>query len=211
MSLAESDSPVPSQTPPPAGGESLLLSNYDRILAYINRHLPREYRAHCGPEDILQDAYTEAVRHMGSFQAQGPDSAFRWLATIARNKIIDFIDAQKSAKRGGGRVPLRAGPRGDTADRSYDRLLEQMAITPSTPSRDAARHEALAALRVAMAHLPDDMRQAVTLRYIEGRSVSEAAQSLGRTERAVHMLCYRALRRMRATMGRASAFLSSTG
>ena len=77
-------------------------------------------------------------------------------------------------------------------------------------SKLVARREAVREMQVALASLPADCRRAVWLRHIEGRPAREVAGLLGRTEHAVHQLCYRGLLRLREAMGTRSKFLSDS-
>jgi RNA polymerase sigma factor (sigma-70 family) len=63
---------------------------------------------------------------------------------------------------------------------------------------------------VAVATLPEALRQVVWMCHIEGQSVREIAAALGRTERAVNQLCYRGLLKLREQMGHRSRFLSDS-
>jgi RNA polymerase sigma-70 factor (ECF subfamily) len=76
----------------------------------------------------------------------------------------------------------------------------------STPSQSLARKEAVRAVQVAMAGLPEDYREAVRLRFLEGRSVEGVAAEMHRSPGAVRGLIDRAKRAMRETMGRASHY-----
>jgi RNA polymerase sigma-70 factor (ECF subfamily) len=96
-------------------------------------------------------------------------------------------------------------------ERSTHMLLDLIASADKTPSRSAASHEAVEAMRAALTELPPDYRKAVQLVYIEGRSVAEAASEMGRTDRAIHNLCYKAKEHLRDLLGSASRFLSQSG
>jgi RNA polymerase sigma-70 factor (ECF subfamily) len=77
-----------------------------------------------------------------------------------------------------------------------------------TPSRSAAAHEAVEAIRAALGEIDVDYAEALRLRYAEGLAVENTAERMGRTKAAVHMLCHRGLRRLRDALGRESKFLS---
>jgi len=185
--------------------EQLLLRYHDRLVKYIRRKLPAELQAFVAPEDVLQVTYVEALRHVTSFEPKGRDAFFRWLATIAKRRLLDVVRRERAAKRGGGRVAADPQRKGSS---SVIDLLGLAAVHGHTPSRSAARREAVSALHVALAGLKDDYRQAVQLRYLERLPVADVAAQMHRTPRAVHMLCYRGLRQLRASLGRASDFLT---
>jgi RNA polymerase sigma-70 factor, ECF subfamily len=61
---------------------------------------------------------------------------------------------------------------------------------------------------VRLQQLPEDYRQVIVWRLIEGLSVAEVAGRLDRSEAAVHMLFSRALKQLRELMGASSNYLS---
>ena len=93
---------------------------------------------------------------------------------------------------------------------SYVDVLDRVSSPLTTPSRAAARSEAVAVLMVRMLQLPEDYRQVIRWRLIDGLEVAEVARRLNRSEAAVHMLCHRALRQLRELMGTASDYLTQT-
>jgi RNA polymerase sigma factor (sigma-70 family) len=189
----------------------LLHAERGKLLSYIKRHLPSELAGWFEPQDILQDTYFEAFRRIGQFTPTESSSAFRWLVTIARHRIAELMRMKRTAKRGGGRsrVAERSATHRPSAGESDSvvALLSDLAVHRKTPSRSAAGHEFMRALEQAMARLPADLGRALRLRYIEGMSPGEIAVRMGRSERAVHMLCNRALKAVRLELRSASLFL----
>ncbi|HON66093.1 MAG TPA: RNA polymerase sigma factor, partial [Phycisphaerae bacterium] len=126
-----------------------------------------------------------------------------WLRTIAENKLIDVRRGLLAEKRDVRRNVARSAGAGQ----SYSDLVDRVAAISSTPSRRVARQEAVAITLVQMAQLPDDYRRVIQWRVIQGLSVQEVARLLNRSEDAVHMLCYRALKKLGELMGEPSAYL----
>ena len=87
-------------------------------------------------------------------------------------------------------------------------LLERLCQHSRTPTRSVARREAIAALQAGLAALPSDQRSAVRLRYLESLPVAEVAERMQKPPHAIHMLCYRGLRKLKAWLGSASKILS---
>lgn len=187
--------------------EQLLLMHHDRLSASISRRLPARVRAMVSADDIVQETCIRAFRRISTFQPQGPGSFYRWLLTIARNQLRDAQKRHGAAKRGGGANKAHTP---DYAD-SMVQLLEMVAVDEHTPSRSVARREGVGAAQIALAGLKDDYRRAIEMRYIQGLTVAQTAAKLDRTERAVHMLCHRGLKRLKAAMGRSADFLSHKG
>ncbi len=168
---------------------ALLTEAEESLRQRIAPRIPSDLRAHLGADDVLQEVYIEVFRSIGRFEQRGPESFERWLATIALRCLRREVRRWRSAKRGGGwgRVQHVAA-----ADESAVTLLRLMEASDSTPSRQAARLEECQALGDVLAGLPEGCAAAVQLVYLEGESLPEVARRLGKTERAVRSLCYRA-------------------
>ena len=191
----------------PEALEQLLLAQYARLHAAVARKIPNDINRVVTAEDILQDVYIEAFRHIANFKPQGEDAIYRWLATIARNRLIDVVKAQRAAKRGGDAHRLTHATPWSQA--GVDNLFDRLAFHSSTASRSAVREEAVAAMHVVMASIKQEYRDALAMRYMQGKSVREIADAMGRSEGSVNMLLHRGLRAMQAAMGRASDFFST--
>lgn len=186
---------------------TLLLTTHRRgVRDYVAGKIPVNLRGALDAEDVVQDAYSEVFRHIDGFESRGPDSFGRWVRTIALRKLRDFIKMRGADKHGGDNVQIHAVPA--AVGQSVVMLLDLMAGDEKTPSRCAAGIEAIEAVRMALALLPEDYRQAVSLVYLQGLTVKEAASGMNRTERAVHNLCYKAKSRLRELLGTESRFLS---
>jgi len=125
--------------------------------------------------DIAQDTFIQAARALGGFRR---DASFKnWLYTIAANKSRD-------------RHRQRVRREKLTAD--YTRLQAAEAGAPSD--------ETAAAVREALAGLPLEMREAVTLVYYEGMNHAEAARVLGCAETTVSWRVFRAKQKLKQVL-----------
>ena len=205
MESTASHPAVATLAPAPAGGEPspaelMLFTERARLLAYVKRHLPVELQTWVDPNDVVQDTYFEAFRRLAQFQAADENSAYRWLVTIARHRVAELMRMRRTARRGGDAAHAAQGD-------SVVMMLSELASHRRTPSRSAARHEFMAALEQSVGRLPPDLGQALNLRYIHGLSCAEIAEKMGRTERAVHMLCNRALKVVRRELRSVSMYI----
>jgi RNA polymerase sigma-70 factor (ECF subfamily) len=190
-----------------AAALTLLLTTHRRgVCEYIAGRIPSKLRGALDADDVVQDAYAEVFRHIGGFEQRGPDSFGRWVRTIALRKLRDSIKMRGADKHGGSKVQVH-GTRPGIGD-SVAMLLDLMAGDEKSPSRCAAGTEAVAAVRAALDLLTDDYREAVSLVYLQGLPVKDAAAAMDRTERAVHNLCHKAKSRLRELLGTESRFLS---
>jgi RNA polymerase sigma-70 factor (ECF subfamily) len=190
----------------PVALERLLLMHYDRLAQCIGAKLPPRLQSTQAVEDILQVTFMQAFRDIARFE-QRPDATFGdWLARIAENRLLDAIKEHDRDKRGGElqRVDNIAGDEG-----SLRVIWDWIAADSTSPGSAAARNEALQALHIALAGLPDDQRAAIQLQHLEGRSVEETAQVLGKTPGAIRGLVHRGKQELVAALGRASLWLES--
>jgi RNA polymerase sigma-70 factor (ECF subfamily) len=203
---AEQDLLVQAVAGDEAALQHLLISHYDRLAAEVAGKLSDKFGSVIAPEDVLQETFVVAFREIRRFTPQGPGSFYHWLATIAQHRLWDLVKGLRAAKRGGGRVGLHRPVR--SPEESLSRLLELLNVNEWTPSRSVAGREAISALQVALAGLKEDYREVLRLRYIEGLPAAETAARMNRTEHAIHMLCQRAMERLREALGRSSQFFS---
>ena len=121
--------------------------------------------------DITQETFLRAYRALHQFR--GEAQFYTWLYRIAVNTAKKaLLDIKRdpviaeSSLRGGG----------DEDDETS--LLDRELISDETPETVLAAREIAAAVNAAMEALPDDLRQAVTLREIEGLSYEEISVAM---------------------------------
>jgi len=187
--------------------ERLLLDHYTPLAQHLKPLIPASLQSLLAVEDILQETFSQVFRDIHSFAPSTEKSFGTWLKAIAENRLCDAIKAQKRKKRGGDHKQVKptASPDHDTVAS----LAEMLSAGSSTPSQALARKEAVRAAQVAIAGLPEDHREAVRLRFLEGRSIDAVAAAMHRSPGAVRGLIDRAKRAMRETLGRASRYFSS--
>jgi len=165
--------------------DELFARHRGRLVALATCRMEARLAASVSADDIAQETCLEAARKIETFEPRGPESFYRWLAGIARFKISEAARAQRAMKRAAP-TPLDAEPAGDG----------------TSPSGRAIRAENAARLRAALGAIPDDQAEAVRLRWLEGRSVAEAAGLLGKSEPAVKALVARGLASLAARIPR---------
>jgi RNA polymerase sigma-70 factor (ECF subfamily) len=109
-------------------------------------------------------------------------------------------------KRGGGRIVTRTPSDGQQS--SYIDLLELISSDGRTPSQSVANQEAIQAMQIAVAGLPNEQREAIRLRYLEGKSLDETASAMRRTQNAIRGLLHRAKQALREMLGDSAKWYS---
>jgi RNA polymerase sigma-70 factor, ECF subfamily len=184
-SISEAMAPqTPAAASPSAGDDERLLIEAAKIdpLRFADlyeRHFDRVYAfvARRAPrradaEDVTAEVFHRALANVGSFEWRGSPFV-AWLLQIARNAL---------------------------ADRWQRATWERNELPPETDDGVAADVDRRTMLSELVSRLPEDQQRVVVLRFIEQKSVREAARELQRTEGAVKQLQYRALDTLRACM-----------
>ncbi len=130
-------------------------------------------------EDLTQETFVRAFRRISSVSYQGRDIG-AWFVTIARNLVLDHVKSSRY------RLEQATPEITDVAPDSHRPGPESEVIAGAT-------YEEL--LR-CVAKLGDDQQECITLRFLQGLSVSETAHIMGRNEGAVKALQHRAVRRL---------------
>lgn len=145
----------------------LLVIKYQRR---IERLIGRMVRDTDLVQDIAQETFIRAYRALHQFR--GDAQFYTWLYRIA-------VNTAKKALMDMKRNPiisenaLRGGDDGDETSRVDNELT-----TEETPETVLAAQEIARVVNAAMEALPEDLRQAVTLREIEGLSYEEISLAM---------------------------------
>ena len=144
----------------------LLVIKYQRR---IQRLIGRMVRDVDLVEDIAQETFIRAYRALAQFR--GEAQFYTWLYRIAVNTAKKALGDLK-------RDPLvsQSALRGGGDDEDETSAVENELTTFETPETVLAAKEIAATVNSAMEALPDELRQAITLREIEGLSYEEIAE-----------------------------------
>jgi RNA polymerase sigma-70 factor, ECF subfamily len=130
-------------------------------------------------EDLTQETFVRAYRRITSVSYQGRDIG-AWFVTIARNLVLDHVKSSRY------RLESATAEVADVAPGS-------LRPGPETEVIAGATH---AELLKCVAKLGDDQQECIALRFLQGLSVAETAEIMGRNEGAVKALQHRAVRRL---------------
>lgn len=162
---------------PATDGADRLLALYDQALPDVFGYLVRR----C-PEPVAEELTSETFLAAVSAVRRGTVEHLTtpWLMTVARNKLVDHWRRQAREERKRHLVSVPELPPDDT---DWDDQLDE--------------HRALTVLRTLGAH----HQAALTLRYLDGLSVPDVADRLGRTVHATEALLVRARSAFRRAYG----------
>jgi RNA polymerase sigma-70 factor, ECF subfamily len=174
---------TPPAAPPPSSGDTdlmlvertvagdqkafgLLVMKYQRR---IERLIGRMVRDTDLIEDIAQETFIRAYRALSQFR--GEAQFYTWLYRIAVNTAKKaLVDLRRDP------VVSESALRGGNDDEEETSGVENELTSAETPETVLAAKEIAATVNSAMEALPEELRQAVTLREIEGLSYEEIAE-----------------------------------
>ena len=151
----------------------LFLRYKDMVYRYLYYRVGDQATA----EDFTSETFLRALRRIGTITYQGRDIG-AWFVTIARNIVFDHA---KSARH---RLEVTIPETIEHTDPGP--CLEDSVISALTTER----------LMRALNTLGTDQRECLMLRFIQGMSVTETAEIMGRNSGAIKALQHRAIRKL---------------
>ncbi|HEV3024981.1 MAG TPA: sigma-70 family RNA polymerase sigma factor [Pirellulales bacterium] len=175
-----------------------LLELYRRYLSLLARlQIGRRLQGKVDTADLVQDTFLEAHRHFAQFRGTGEAELVCWLRQILAGLLANLVRRYYGTQRRDLRLERELAEELDQSSRALDRSL----AAHSTPSQRAMRREQAVLLADALERLPDDYREVIILRHLEGLSFAEVSQRMGRSVDSVKNLWARALVQLRRSLG----------
>ena len=171
----------------------LLEAEREALHRLAERQLAGRIAVRVDASDIIQQTFLEAFRNFPQFAGQDVRGLVAWLQKILDHKIAGAIrNHAQLQKRSVGRERSIDDSHGGGAS-----LKQDLDANASSPSQKAIRGEDAERLAQALAVLPDDQREAVRLRHLEGWALADIAVRFGRTPAATAGLIKRGMKALR--------------
>ncbi|ANH37263.1 RNA polymerase sigma factor SigX [Nocardioides dokdonensis FR1436] len=154
---------------------------YDHYQGSVYRFLFHRTRSATLAEDLTSETFFRALRSMQGFRWQGKDFG-AWLMTIARNLATDHFKAGRT------RLEMTTEDMGQHDDATEG--PEAMVLAGLTNE----------ILLKALTSLPDEQRDCLVMRFLQGMSIAETASVLGRSDGAIKQLQLRGVRNLAKLM-----------
>ncbi|MCA9184912.1 MAG: sigma-70 family RNA polymerase sigma factor [Pirellulaceae bacterium] len=151
---------------------------------------------HIDASDLVQQTFLDAVSRKNQFRGESNVDLLKWLKRILVNNLVDAL-------RYHGRQKRDVGRNRSLEDEIFDsfRQIDALVDSRSSPSQRAATNETLLRLPTALEKLSDGQRDAIMLHHLQGLTLKETAEKLGRSEAAVSGLLHRGLKRLHELLG----------
>ena len=167
--------------------QTLCVRYEERLRARVGPWLRGPLQRKVSVADVLQETYLTAHVRLGTFEDRGDGAFGAWLSGIAERKAREAIRHYAAAAKRDVRRERSRGLRPDT---------NRVPGAGPTPSEVAVGKELAAEVSRAMAALPEDYREILTLVRIDGMTLQDATAVLGRTYEATKKLYGRAISRL---------------
>ncbi|MGY1641158.1 sigma-70 family RNA polymerase sigma factor [Geodermatophilus sp. SYSU D00703] len=154
---------------------------YDHYVTPVHRYLLHRVGDRALAEDFTSETFVRALRRIDSLSFQGRDVG-AWLVTIARNIVLDHVKSSRF------RLEVTTADMRDAdrvTDGPEDAVVQQL-----------TNEQLLACIR----QLGGEQQECISLRFLQGLSVSETAAVMGKKEGAIKALQHRAVRRLAALL-----------
>jgi len=153
----------------------VIMRRYNQRLYRVARSILRN---DAEAEDVMQDAYVRAYRHLDQFEGKAKFAT--WLTRIAVHEAL----ARKRRSARFEEPDAAAEQKGDPMD--------QFASSLPSPEQQASNAELRSLLETTIEELPESYRTVLMLRDVEQMSISEAAEALQISEENVKVRLHRA-------------------
>ena len=151
---------------------------YDRYVDVVYRYIYYRVGTQQLAEDLTSETFLRALRRISSFTWQGRDVG-AWFVTIARNLIADHYKS--------GRYRLEM----TTEDMTAVSESRDAADSPESSVLESMQNKVLLE---AVKQLNAEQQECIVLRFLQGLSVAETAEAMGKNDGAIKALQYRAIR-----------------
>ncbi len=164
-----------------SGDRRALAVLYERYLPTVWRYVRSRVGDDAACRDVVSETFLALVQGVGRLESEATNVA-KWLSGVARRKAADHW--------------RRA------AATTVDESAEELAGFDGDPAAAMEASELRREVGEAMARLGDLERTALEWKYIDGLTVREIAERIGRSDKAVEAVLYRARAEFRAQFKR---------
>ncbi len=154
---------------------------------YLYRYAVSRLRDGEAAEEVVQETFVAALRHVDQYEAKGSERA--WLLGILKRKIIDLIRVRNRT------VSLAEEDSNDLSEALFDRngsWKKEIRSAGYAPLDSLEREEFWRILRGCLETLPPRQADVFVLREMDDRSTEEICKELEITASNLWVILYRA-------------------
>jgi RNA polymerase sigma-70 factor (ECF subfamily) len=129
-------------------------------------------------QDVVQETFIGVLRSSGDYR--GESSLSTWILRIAHYKAIDALRRRKVVEK-----------REETIEGMSSDEVSFVGDASADVEEELVNEQDIGLVRKALASLPEDQRQALTLRYVMGMRVDDVAEGMKVSRRKAELLITR--------------------
>lgn len=183
------------------GDRDALASSFDanraRLMRIVEFRLDRRLAVRIAPDDVLQEAFVQALERSAHLQGDADHAIFLWLRLIVLQTLTDLFRKHAGA---GMRDVRRETRMGEQETSGLPGLGAALLASLTSPTEGLRRAERTLQLHAALSDLADIDREVLALRHFEELSNQAVAGVLQIEEKAASIRYFRALKRLRAAL-----------
>ena len=191
------------------GGDDAVADLYsmsrERLRRLVSFRLDARLKGRVDPDDILQEAYLDAVQRIDHFIEKPETTIFVWFRMIVMQSMTNVYRRHLGTKK---RDPRKESPLGRqrSTDPTVDSMTDFLTGHLTSPSQAAIRDEQSKQLSTALERLAPLDREILALRHFEELTNAEAAEVLGIEPQNASVRYFRAVRRLRGILEKVPGF-----
>ena len=163
-----------------------LVRQYDQSVLRLALHLTRSEQ---DAQDIYQEAFLKAYRHIGNFRFEC--SFYTWMYRIVTNLCLDQLRKKKTRKEDSPVLVDESGEEYDLLDNTADKR------PGANPERDLMRRELGGKINRALDRLTPRERMVFELKHYQGLKLRTIGEMLNTTEETAKNTLFRATQKLR--------------
>jgi RNA polymerase sigma-70 factor, ECF subfamily len=166
-----------------------LVRQYDQAVLRLALHLTG---SEADAQDIFQDAFLKAYRHIGSFRFEC--SFYTWIYRIVTNLCLDHLRKKQTRREDPHVLTDSSGQELDMLERISDDRCG------ANPERDLMRRELGARISQALNRLTPRERMVFELKHYQGLRLRTIGEMLNTTEETAKNTLFRATQKLRGVL-----------
>jgi RNA polymerase sigma-70 factor (ECF subfamily) len=175
-----------------------LLEQYRNYLVVLAAtQIDKRLQPRVSPSDVVQETMLRAHKNFGQFRGTTEQELLAWLRQILVNNLARFVEQHMLAARRDVRREVSIEKLGVALEQSTIQLAALVPSQGKSPSMAVQQREDAVMLADRLALLPDDYREVLVLRNLQGLQFEDVARRIGRSVGATRMLWLRAIEKLR--------------
>lgn len=172
-----------------------LLDKYrDYLTVLASREIGNRLQRKVDAADVVQDVFLEAHRQFPRFLGEAEPQLLEWLRAILAGVLANIVRRYLGTQARNLKLEQELA---DDLNQSSCQLAAWAIDPESSPSAQAARGEQTLIVANGLGRLPEDYREVLMLRHLDGLTFQEISAKLNRSVDSVEKLWVRGLAKLK--------------